>query len=159
MLSAFLQVMISLSSDEVMLIASTFLESSPWLVGHHQPCSRVCRRGWVARAQRCLFTLRSIIIIIKRGWQCKAGRERLTPFQSEDPNPTTPTHRKKEEKGKTVGYKKWASSKANKNALALLLKPASPTPSNTGSLRSFHRDTEKGTKVRRYCEVLQRGGA
>ena len=33
-----------------------------------------------------------IIIIIKRGWQCKAGRERLTPYQSEDPNPTTPTH-------------------------------------------------------------------
>ena len=26
-----------------------------------------------------------IIIIIKRGWQCKAGRERLTPYQSEDP--------------------------------------------------------------------------
>ena len=45
-----------------------------------------------------------IIIIIKRGWQCKAGRERLTPYQSEDPNPTT--HRKKEEKGKTVGDKK-----------------------------------------------------
>ena len=102
-----------------------------------------------------------IIIIIKRGWQCKAGRERLTPYQSEDPNNTTPTHRKKEEKGKTVGDKKGASSKANKKALALLLnlKPASPTPSNTGSLRAFHRDTEKGTKVRRYCEVLQRGGA
>ena len=46
-----------------------------------------------------------IIIIIKRDWQCKAGRERLTPYQSEDPNPTTPTHRKKEEKGKTVGDK------------------------------------------------------
>ena len=42
---------------------------------------------------------------------------------------------------------------ANKKALALLLKPASPTPSNTGSLRSFHRDTDKGIKVRRYCEV------
>ena len=47
-----------------------------------------------------------IIIIIKRSWQCKAGRERLTPYQSEDPNPTTPTHRKKEEKGKTEGDKK-----------------------------------------------------
>ena len=47
-----------------------------------------------------------IIIIIKRGWQCKAGRERLTPYQSEDPNPRTSTHRKKEEKGKTVGDKK-----------------------------------------------------
>ena len=51
-----------------------------------------------------------IIIIIKKGWQCKAGRERLTPYQSEDPNLTTPTHRKKEEKGKTVGDKKGASS-------------------------------------------------
>ena len=51
-----------------------------------------------------------IIIIIKRGWQCKAGRERWTPYQSEDPNPTTPTHRQKEEKGKTVGDKKEASS-------------------------------------------------
>ena len=46
-----------------------------------------------------------IIIIISsssssKGRQCKAGRERLTPYQSEDPNPTTPTHRMKEEKGK-----------------------------------------------------------
>ena len=51
-----------------------------------------------------------IIIIITRGWQCKAGRERLTPYQPKDPNPTAPTHRKKEEKEKTVGDKKWASS-------------------------------------------------
>ena len=52
---------------------------------------------------------RDIIIIIKKGWHCKAGRERLTPNQSEDPNPTTQTHRMKEEKGKTAGDKKWAS--------------------------------------------------
>ena len=37
---------------------------------------------------------------------CKGGRERLTPYQSEDPNPTTPTHRMKDEKGKTAGDKK-----------------------------------------------------
>ena len=47
-----------------------------------------------------------IIIIIRKGRQCKAGRERLTHYQSEDPNPTTPTHRMKKEKGKTVGEKK-----------------------------------------------------
>ena len=47
-----------------------------------------------------------IIIVIKKGWQCKAGRERLTPYQSGDPNPTTPTHRIKEEKGITSGDKK-----------------------------------------------------
>ena len=53
-----------------------------------------------------LGSINVIIIIIKRCWQRKAGRERLTQYQSEDPNPTTPTHRKKEEKGKTVGDKK-----------------------------------------------------
>ena len=47
-----------------------------------------------------------ITIIIRKGRQCKAGRERLTPYQSEDPNPTTPKHRMKKEKGKTVGDKK-----------------------------------------------------
>ena len=46
-----------------------------------------------------------IIIIIKKGWQGKAGRDRLTPNQNEDPNPTTPTHRMKEEKVKTAGDK------------------------------------------------------
>ena len=29
-----------------------------------------------------------IIIIIKKDWQCKTGRGRLTPYQSEDPSPT-----------------------------------------------------------------------
>ena len=41
----------------------------------------------------------------------------------------------------------------------MLLKPASPTPSNTGLVRSFQRNTEKGIKVLLYCKVLQRGGA
>ena len=41
-----------------------------------------------------------IIIIIKKDWQCEAGRGRLTPYQSEDPSPTLPTNRGKEEKGK-----------------------------------------------------------
>ena len=41
-----------------------------------------------------------IIIIIKKGQQCKAKREWYTPYQSEDPSPTIPTYRQKEEKGK-----------------------------------------------------------
>ena len=53
-----------------------------------------------------IYEMMIIIIIIRKGRQCKAGREQLTPYQSEDPNPTTPTHRMKEEKGKTVGDKK-----------------------------------------------------
>ena len=46
-----------------------------------------------------------LLLLLKKGWQCKAGRERLTPYQSEDPNPTTLIHRMKEEKGKTAGNK------------------------------------------------------
>ena len=49
-----------------------------------------------AAAQR----LGIIIIIIKKGQQCKAGREWYTPYQSEEPSPTIPTYRQKEEKGK-----------------------------------------------------------
>ena len=41
-----------------------------------------------------------IIIIIKKGRQCKAEREWYTPHQSEDPGPTIPTCIQKEEKGK-----------------------------------------------------------
>ena len=50
-----------------------------------------------------------IIIIIKKNWQCKAERGRLTPYQSEDPSPTLPTYRGKEEKGKIVEDKKGES--------------------------------------------------
>ena len=48
----------------------------------------------------------TIIIIIKNDLQCKAGRGRLTPYQSEDPSPTLPTYRGREEKGKIVEDKK-----------------------------------------------------
>ena len=73
------------------------------------------------------------------------------------PQPHT-TNQLKEEKDK-IGDKKERAYHANRKALALLLKPASPTLSDTGSLRSFKRDTERGTKVLWYWEVLQRGGA
>ena len=55
-------------------------------------------------------------------------------------------------------YCKDRAAVANKKALILLLKPASPTQSNKGLTRSFHRDTEMEMKVLRYCEVLPRGG-
>ena len=41
-----------------------------------------------------------IIIIIKKGRQCKAMIEWYTPYQSEDPSPTIPTYRQKKEKRK-----------------------------------------------------------
>ena len=50
------------------------------------------------------------IIIIKKDWQCKAGRGRLTPYQSEDSNHTLPTYGEKEEKGKIVEDKKGQSN-------------------------------------------------
>ena len=48
------------------------------------------------------YVIKHIMIIIKRGRQCKAGREWFTPYQSKDSSPTIPTYRKKEEKGKTL---------------------------------------------------------
>ena len=51
-----------------------------------------------------------IIIIIKKDWQCKAGRWRLPPYQSEDPSPTLPNYRGKEEKGKIIEDKKVESN-------------------------------------------------
>ena len=109
-------------------------------------------------------SLMIIIIVIKKYWQCKAERGRLTPslltpYQSEDPSPALPTYRGKEEKGKIVEDNKGEKNNANKKALDLLLKPANPTPSNTGSTRSFQRYTERRIKVVLYSEVLQRGGA
>ena len=66
------------------------------------------------------------------------GRERVRTLSVQRPQPHT-ANPWKEEKDKTVGEKK--ADHANWTVLALLLKPASPTPSNTGSLRSFQRDT------------------
>ena len=54
--------------------------------------------------------INDIIIIIKKDWQCKAGRGRLPPYQSEETSPTLPTYRGKEEKGKIVEDKKVESN-------------------------------------------------
>ena len=43
-----------------------------------------------------------IIIIIKKGRQCKAERERYTPYQFEDPSPQYQPIDKKKRKGKRV---------------------------------------------------------
>ena len=77
------------------------------------------------------------------------GQERVRTLSVQRPQPHT-TNPWMEEKDKTVGDKKERADHANRKALALLLKPASPTPSYTGSLRSFQRDTERGTKLLGY---------
>ena len=77
------------------------------------------------------------------------GRERVRTLSVRRPQPHT-TNQLKAEKDRTVLDKKERADHVNRKALALLLKPASPTPSNTGSLRLFQRETERGTKVLRY---------
>ena len=74
---------------------------------------------------------------IINNWQCK-----VESLSVRRPQIHNTTNRQKEEKGKNSRR---------------LYSPV-PAPSNTGSARSFQRDTEKRTKVLRYCEVLQRGG-
>ena len=86
-----------------------------------------------------------IIIILESAVQ---GRESEDTLSVQRPQFHT-TNPWKEEKDKTVGDKKEQADHAKRKALALLLKSACPTPSNTGSLRSFQRDTERGTKLMR----------
>ena len=70
-----LQLMISLSSDEVMLVASTFLESTPWLLvtwleplSLRRPCSGDCRWDCITDAQRCC--IHSMIGVVKLNKNC-----------------------------------------------------------------------------------------
>ena len=58
------------------------------------------------------------------------------------PQPHTTNPWKEKEGDKIVGDTKERADHANRTALALLLKPANPTPSNTRSLRLIQRDTE-----------------
>ena len=64
---------------------------------------------WVVELGQCFYYF-IIIIIIKKDWQCKAGRGRLTPYQSKDHSPTLQTYRGKEKKGKIVEDKKGESN-------------------------------------------------
>ena len=92
------------------------------------------------------------------GARLRESDVQCTPYQSEDPSQQYQNIDRKKRKGKRVeDYSRDRAAYANKEALALLLKPANPTPSNTGLARSFQRDTEKGIKVLLYCKVLQRG--
>ena len=83
------------------------------------------------------------------GVRCARPGESEDTLSVQRPQPHT-INPWKEEKDKTVEDKKERADHANRKALALLLKPASPTLSNTGSLRSFQRDTERGIKLLRY---------
>ena len=99
-----------------------------------------------------VFTLHSshiifiIIIIINWSLLYKTRRE-WEQSQSKDPNPTQLTHGRK--KKISSRRQKRMSRSCQHEALGLVLKPASRTSSNTGSLRLFQRDTKRGTKLLR----------
>ena len=90
------------------------------------------------------------IIIIKKARQCKAEREIHTLSVRKAPTPQYQPIDREKKKGKVEHYSRDRAAEAIKKALALLLKPESPTPSNTWLARSFRRDTERGRKVLRY---------
>ena len=100
------------------------------------------------------------MLLLKNVGSARLRESDVHPISPQTPAPQYQPIDRKKKKGKRVeDYSSDRAAYANKEALALLLKPASPTPSNTGLARSFQRDTEKGIKVLLYCKVLQRGGA
>ena len=77
------------------------------------------------------------------------GRERVRTlsFRRSQPHTTNPW---KVEKDTIVGDKKERAEHANRKELALLLRPSSLTPSNTGSLRSFQRASRRAQS---FCDT------
>ena len=66
----------------------------------------------------------------------------MTSYQSEDPSPTLPTYRGREEKAKLVEDKKRREQLGQQKGIGPALETRQSTPSNTGSTRSLKRDTE-----------------
>ena len=97
----------------------------------------------------CCILYHPIVLLLLIGVSCARPGESENALSVQRPQPHT-TNPSKEENDKTVGDKKERTDRANRKALALLLKPASPIPSNTGSLRSFQRDTDRG---KNFCDT------
>ena len=90
------------------------------------------------------FMILLLLLLIGVGCARPGESENTLLVQWPQPHTTNPW---KEEKDKTVGDRKERADYANREALALLLKHASPTPSNTGSLRSFQEEHREGHKA------------
>ena len=102
------------------------------------------------------FRFKFLLLLLK-----KVGSARLRESDVHHISPKTPTSqyqridRKKRNGKRAEVNSRDRAAYANKEALALLLKPASPTPWNTELAISFKRDTGKGIKVLLYYKVLQ----
>ena len=108
----------------------------------------------------CSAVTKPVCRYVKMVGSARLRESDVHPISSKIPAPQYQPIDRKKRKGKRVeDYSRDRAAWANKEALALLLKPAGPTPSKTELARSFQRDTEKGIKVLLNCKVLQRGGA
>ena len=106
------------------------------------------------------MTFSLLLLLLKKVGGARLRESNVHPISPKTPAPQYQPIDRKKRKGKRVeDYSRDRAAYDNKEALALLLKPARSTPSKTGLARSFQRDTEKGIKVLLYCKVLQRGGA
>ena len=95
------------------------------------------------------------MLLLKKVSSARLGESDIHPISPKTPAPQYQRIDIKKRKGKRVeDYSRDKAALANKEALALLLKPASPTPSKTELARSFQRDTEKGIKVLLYLHKL-----
>ena len=83
-----------------------------------------------------------LLFLSSFGVRCARPGESENTLSVQRPQPQT-TNPWKEEKDIIVGVKKERAYHANRKALALLLKPASPTQSNTRSLRKRKRKKKK----------------
>ena len=97
-----------------------------------------------------------LLLLLKKVSSARLRESGIHPISLKTPAPQYQPIDRKNRKGKKVAdYSRDRAASANKEALALLLKPASPTPSNMGLARLFERDTEKGIIILLYCKVLQ----
>ena len=97
----------------------------------------------------------NILSLLKVVGSARLRDSDIQPISSKTPAPQYQPIDRKKRTGKIVEYYSWdRAAWANKKSLTLLLKPASHTPSYTGSARSFQRDNEKEQKscgTARFC--------
>ena len=99
-----------------------------------------------------------LLLLLKKIGSARLGESDIHLISPKTPAPQYQHIDRNKRNGKRIeDYSRDRAAYADKEAFSLLLKPASPTPSNTGLARSFQSDTEKGIKVLLYCKVLQRG--
>ena len=86
-----------------------------------------------------------LLLLLKKVGSATLRESDVHPISPKTTAPQYQPVERKKRRGKRVEDNSRDSFKSR--AFARLLKPTSPTPSNTGLARAFQRDTEKGIKV------------